>query len=116
MPDLQKSALPAMLPEEECGEESPVFRLLAWYDSLSDAGRDCIDQTLHTAAGFGLGLVLPSWASWAICHHREFVQQAPIERIEDLERDMRFWLIGTAIGWTVRAGLVVGTLLWLFTA
>lgn len=69
-----------------------------WYRRLSRRARDAWDQTGH----FWLGLVIASVgsgaAAWAFFHWREFDQQAPVERIADTQRDMRFGVYGAAVG------------------
>lgn len=77
---------------------NPVRRVLAWYDDLSRPQRDAIDQTLHVAAGFMIASLGTAAAAWAWAHWREFKVQAPIERIEDTRRDMRFVLYGATGG------------------
>jgi hypothetical protein len=91
--------------------------MLDWYEGLDRAGRDAVDQTLHAGAGFGIAALGSSWAAWAWAHRREFVVQAPIERIEDTQRDMRFMLYGAGVGqvvftaWTAAVAVWVGRLL-----
>lgn len=68
------------------------------YEDLSRTQRDIVDQTLHFLAGLAIATVGTAAAAWAWSHHREFVQQAPIERIYDTERDDRFVLYGAALG------------------
>lgn len=72
-----------------------------WYQSLSREGRDRVDQTLHVALGFVLALIGSAALAWGFFHWREFVQQAPIERIEDTRRDMRFGVYGAVAGQVV---------------
>lgn len=112
MPSLPTRPVPPVLPKKGRRKDSALHRMfvgpLDWYDDLPREKRNAIDQTLHVFAGFFLGFFLPGWASWAICHYREFVKQAPIERIADTEQDMRFWLLGTAMGWSARWGLITG--------
>lgn len=79
-----------------------VNTVVEWYeDRLDRGGRDLVDQTLHVLGWGLLAAVGTAAAAWAVAHHREFVRQAPIERIDDTERDMRFMLIGAAIGQAV---------------
>jgi hypothetical protein len=115
MPDLPKVPVPPVLSEKKRRQDSTLFRVFAlaedWYDGLTRRQRDAIDQTLHFAAGFWLGLIFPGWVSWAICHDREFRIQLPIQRIDDTARDSEFWLIGTAVGWTARWTALVGVLI-----
>lgn len=92
------------------GLEEGVSRLhdapLDWYDGLSRTGRDRVDQTLHFLAGFGIASVGTAAAAWEWAHRREFIEQAPIERIGDTERDMRFVLYGAWGGQVVWTGWV----------
>ena len=70
-----------------------------WYDKLSRKNRDRVDQALHfVLMGFLPSLVLSAAPSFAYMWHREFVKQAPIERIDDTARDMKFCMIGACVG------------------
>lgn len=70
-----------------------------WYDSLSRENRDRIDQFLHfTLMGLLPSALLSAAPSFAYMWHREFVKQAPIERIDDTARDMKFCMIGACVG------------------
>lgn len=69
-----------------------------WYEALPDWAQEAVDQAAHVAMGFGLAAVGTAAAAWAFFHWREFVQQAPIERVYDTERDMRFGIIGACVG------------------
>lgn len=75
-----------------------------WYDRLSHSGKDTVDQALHFLMGFALALVGTAAAAWAVFHWREFFEQAPIQRVYDTERDMRFGLIGAAVGQVAQLG------------
>jgi hypothetical protein len=84
--------------------------IIDWYDGLSRAGRDRIDQTLHFLAAFGIASLGTAAGAWEWAHRREFVEQAPIERIGDTQRDMRFMLYGAWVGqvvWTAWTTTVV---------
>lgn len=104
MPDLPSATVPPVLQKKKRWKDSALYRVLvrSWYDRLDRAERDYVDQAGHFTLGFILGFFLPGWVSWAICHHREFVRQAPIQRIDDTERDMFFWQLGTIGGWFAR--------------
>lgn len=86
---------------------NPADRFFEWYDGLTRRQRDAIDQTGH----FLLGLVFASLGSaalaWAFFHRREFLEQAPIERIHDTERDMAFGLSGACWGQVVHSLAIV---------
>lgn len=90
--------------------EEGVSRLhdapVEWYEGLSRAGRDRVDQTLHVLAGFGIASLGSAAAAWEWAHRREFIEQAPIERIWDTQRDMRFVLYGAWGGQVVWTGWV----------
>jgi adenylosuccinate lyase len=75
-----------------------------WYQRLPRGARDGIDQTLHFLGGFALALVFGDrlFAWW-----REFVGQAPIERIEDTRRDYFFWALGGTVGHIAQVGAIV---------
>lgn len=84
--------------------------IVGWYDGLSRAGRDRVDQTLHVLAGFGIASLGTAAAAWEWAHRREFIEQAPIERVGDTQRDMRFVLYGAWGGqvvWTAWTTTVV---------
>lgn len=69
-----------------------------WYRRLSRRARDAWDQAGHFGMCFGLAAVGSAAAAWGFMHWREFVKQAPIERIDDTERDSRFGVYGAAVG------------------
>ncbi|MDX2018220.1 MAG: hypothetical protein SFY95_11375 [Planctomycetota bacterium] len=69
-----------------------------WYARLSRRARDAWDQAGHFGMCFALASALGAGAAWAFMHWREFFDQAPIERIDDTERDMRFGLFGALAG------------------
>lgn len=79
--------------------------VLAWYDGLPRSKRDAVDQALHVAAGFAIASLGTAAAAWGWAHWREFQVQAPIERIEDTRRDMRFVLYGAVGGQVVNLAL-----------
>ena len=68
--------------------------------------RDKVDQALHFLMGVAMGLSFTVLLLW----WREFRQQAPIERIGDTGRDIRFSLIGVTVGQVALVGLVWGLL------
>ena len=76
----------------------------AWYAALSREERDRVDQALHVAGGVLMGLV---FADRLFVWWREFVAQAPIERLEDTKRDMLFWGIGGTIGNVIQVAALV---------
>ena len=75
-----------------------------WYDRLSHDGKDAVDQALHFLMGLGFSVVGTAAAAWAFFHWREFFQQAPIQRVYDTERDMRFGLFGAVLGQGLQLG------------
>jgi len=83
-------------------------RFRHWWNRLPRGVREPIEQTLHFVF---LGLVPAALgtaaAAWALNHWREFYHQAPIERIDDTERDMRFALYGAVVGQAVNTALGV---------
>lgn len=82
-----------------------------WYQRLSHAGKDAVDQALHFLMGLGIASVGTAAAAWALFHWREFYQQAPIQRVYDTERDMRWGLIGACVGQIVNA-VALGAIVW----
>ena len=61
-------------------------KVMDWYDALSRSQRDAIDQTLHFIfLGLVPAAIATAAASWGLNHWREFVKQAPIERIADTQ-------------------------------
>ena len=82
-----------------------------WYDRLSHAGKDAVDQALHFLMGLGISSVGSAAAAWAFFHWREFVEQAPIQRVYDTERDMRFGLIGACFGQVIQA-VAIAAIIW----
>lgn len=78
-----------------------------WYSRLSRRGRDAVDQAGHFLMCFAIASILGAGAAWAFMHWREFYEQAPVERVDDTERDMRFGIFGAIAGqpvfmtWTV---------------
>lgn len=87
--------------------------LLDWYEALSRENRDRVDQALHFLAAFVIACAVSAAGAWSWAHNREFFAQAPIERIEDTERDMRFMLFGAGAGQIVHTYWVGSLLLWL---
>ena len=76
-----------------------------WYQALSRQNRDRIDQFLHfLLMGLLPSMVLSAAPSFAYMWHREFVAQAPIERIDDTARDMKFCMIGACVGQVIHTG------------
>lgn len=97
-------AVRAVLSSAEDLFERAAWAVQDWYEEKLDRrGRDRVDQTLHVVGWFLLAAVGSAALAWAVAHHREFVRQAPIERIDDTERDMRFMLIGSAAGQVVHS-------------
>ena len=73
-----------------------------WYKKLSRENRDRVDQAAHLVVmGFLPSCLLSAAPSFAFMWHREFVKQAPIERIDDTARDMKFCMIGAVLGQVV---------------
>jgi hypothetical protein len=73
-----------------------------WYDNLSRKNRDRVDQAAHFVVfGFLPSCFLSAAPSFAFMWWREFVKQAPIERIDDTARDMKFTMIGACVGQVV---------------
>lgn len=101
----------------EAAVEEGVSRVhdapLDWYEGLTHDGKNRVDQALHALAGFGLAAVGSAALAWHWAHHREFVEQAPIERVWDTERDMRHVLYGAwagqifFTGWTVTVAVLI---------
>lgn len=83
-----------------------------WYRRLSREARDAWDQAGHVAMCFGIASVGSAAAAWGFMHWREFAQQAPIERIEDTRRDMRFGVYGAAAGQVVFSVWTTAVILW----
>jgi hypothetical protein len=73
-----------------------------WFQALSKPVQEVIEQTLHVLMGVGLGLTCTVLVVW----WREFVQQAPIERLEDTGRDILFTLAGVTVGQIMLLGVV----------
>lgn len=89
-------------------------KLHNWYDNLDRDERDVVDQILHFLAGFGIASVGSTAAAWEWAHRREFIHQAPIERINDTQRDMRFKLHGAWVGQIVWTGWIVTAAIQMF--
>lgn len=83
-----------------------------WYKRLSRRARDAWDQTGHFGMCFGIASVASGAAAWGFMHWREFNQQAPIERIADTRRDMRFGVYGAAAGQVIFTGWTVAVAIW----
>lgn len=69
-----------------------------WYQKLSKEEQERIDQTAHFFMGFFLSAAASPVAAWWLFHVREFIWQAPVERVNDTEKDMRFGLYGATVG------------------
>jgi hypothetical protein len=79
----------------------------AWYDELSRKNRDRVDQTLHfLLMGFIPSIFLTAAPSFAYAWNREFIEQAPIERIEDTARDMKFVMMGAVCGQAIHTAAI----------
>ncbi len=109
MSDLSETDVQEVLQEKEGGFVDALHRVFQraddWYeDHLDRRGRDAVDQCLHLAGWFLIACLGTAAAAWAVAHWREFVSQAPIERIDDTERDMRFMLVGACLGQVVHTG------------
>lgn len=83
-----------------------------WYEKLPRKARDAWDQTGHFWMCFGIAAVGSAAAAWGFMHWREFDAQAPIERIEDTRRDMRFGIYGAIPGQLVFSAWTTAVILW----
>jgi hypothetical protein len=86
-----------------------------WYKHLSRQARDVVDQTLHVLWFGSVSLFLSPSIAWAWAHYREFHAQAPIERIDDTERDLRFSVFGALGSTGLKLSLVLCVVIWIYT-
>jgi hypothetical protein len=83
-----------------------------WYDDMSRKNRDRVDQALHfVVIGFLPSILVTAAPSFAYVWWREFVHQAPIDRIDDTIRDIKFCMMGAVCGQVIHTAAWVCALI-----